>query len=473
MSDTDLAFLPATELRKKIVSKEVSPVEVTRLYLDRIEKFDGKLNAYLTVTDELAMEQARSAEAAVMKGDRLGPLHGIPTSIKDLESTEGIRFTGGSLMYQDRIGSFDTIVVERVKRAGAIILGKTNTPEFGLLGHTENRLGDHCRNPWNVERTTGGSSGGAAASIAAGMASLSTGSDGGGSIRIPCGFCGIYGIKPSQGRIPYYLGPGSDHVMNLFSQSGPMTRTVADTAMLLQVLAGPDSRDRAALREQPDDYIAATKLGVENLKIGWTPDFGYAEVDSEVVQVTEAAAKVFEDIGATVEELDLTLEEPFNDFWPIFTTIIAMRNAGLPKEQYNKLAYYTQEALDFGKQLSGIDFVKSLSRLDVMKSQFSDVFDRYDLILTPTLAVPAFPVGKPPLKIGEKDTHWFWGYTPFTMPINMIGSTAASVPCGFSSDGLPMGLHIIGRWGDESTVLAASAAFEQARPWIQHRPQLS
>ena len=252
-----------------------------------------------------------------------------------------------------------------------------------------------------------------------------------------------------------------------------MTRTVADTAMLLQVLAGPDSRDRAALREQPDDYIAATKLGVENLKIGWTPDFGYAEVDSEVVQVTEAAAKVFEDIGATVEELDLTLEEPFNDFWPIFTTIIAMRNAGLPKEQYDKLAYYTQEALDFGKQLSGIDFVKSLSRLDVMKSQFSDVFDRYDLILTPTLAVPAFPVGKPPLKIGEKDTHWFWGYTPFTMPINMIGSTAASVPCGFSSDGLLMGLHIIGRWGDESTVLAASAAFEQARPWIQHRPQLS
>ena len=470
MSDTDLAYLPATEIRSMIAEKKVSSVEMTRLYLDRIDALDSQFNSYLTVTSDLALEMAAEADRAVARGDDLGPLHGLPISIKDLEMTEGIRTTSGSLIFADRIAAYDSVVVERVKKAGAVILGKTNTPEYGLLGHTENRLGDHCRNPWNTERTTGGSSGGAGASVAAGLCALATGSDGGGSIRIPAGFCGIYGIKPTQGRISYYLGPGADPAANLFSQPGPMTRTVADSAVLLQVLAGRDPRDPGALRDEPDDYVAALAKGVEGMKIGWSADLGFAAVEPEVRDSAAEGARAFEDLGAVVEDVDLALDMPFEQFWPLFTAIMYARVAGVVDEHWDELTWYAQESLATGKNITGAEFVNALGHVDVMKSQFADAFDEYDLILTPTLATPAFPVGEPPAKIGDRDVHWFWGYTPYTMPINMIGSTAASIPCGFSSDGLPIGLHVIGAPGAESTVFAASAAFEEARPWIQHRP---
>jgi Asp-tRNA(Asn)/Glu-tRNA(Gln) amidotransferase A subunit family amidase len=470
MSDTDLAYLPATEIRSMIAEKKVSSFEMTKLYLERIDALDSQFNSYLTVTSDLALEMAEDADRAVARGDDLGPLHGLPISIKDLEMTAGIRTTSGSLIFADRIASYDSVVVERVKKAGAVILGKTNTPEYGLLGHTENRLGDHCRNPWNTERTTGGSSGGAGASVAAGLCALATGSDGGGSIRIPAGFCGIYGIKPTQGRISYYLGPGADPAANLFSQPGPMTRTVADSAVLLQVLAGRDPRDPGALRDEPDDYVAALSRGVEGMKIGWSADFGFAAVEPEVRDAAADAARAYEDLGAVVEEIDLELDMPFEQFWPLFTAIMYARVAGVVDEHWDKLSWYAQESLATGKNITGAEFVNALGHVDVMKSQFADAFDEYDLILTPTLATPAFPVGEPPAKIGDRDVHWFWGYTPYTMPINMIGSTAASIPCGFSSDGLPIGLHIIGDHGAEATVFAASAAYEEARPWIQHRP---
>ena len=470
MSVTDLAYLPATEIRSMITEKQVSSVEMTQLYLDRIEALDSQFNSYLTVTSDLALETAAKADRAVARGDDLGPLHGLPISIKDLEMTEGIRTTSGSLIFADRIAAYDSVVVERVKRAGGVILGKTNTPEYGLLGHTENRLGDHCRNPWNTERTTGGSSGGAGASVAAGLCALATGSDGGGSIRIPAGFCGIYGIKPTQGRISYYLGPGADPASNLFSQPGPMTRTVADSALLLQVLAGRDPRDPGALRDEPDDYVAALSKGVEGMRIGWSADFGFAAVEPEVRDSAAAAARAFEDLGCVVEEIDVVLNSPFEQFWPLFTAIMYARVAGVVDEHWDKLSWYAQESLETGRNITGAEFVNALGHVDVMKSQFADAFDKYDLILTPTLATPAFPVGDPPAMIDGQDVHWFWGYTPYTMPINMIGSTAASIPCGFSSDGLPIGLHVIGPAGGEATVFAASAAFEEARPWIQHRP---
>ena len=470
MSDTDLAYLPATEIRSMVAEKKVSSVEVTKLYLDRIDALDSQFNSYLTVTSDLALEMAAEADKAVARGDDLGPLHGLPISIKDLEMTEGIRTTSGSLIYADRIAAYDSVVVERVKQAGAVILGKTNTPEYGLLGHTENRLGDHCRNPWNTERTTGGSSGGAGASVAAGLCALATGSDGGGSIRIPAGFCGIYGIKPTQGRISYYLGPGAEPTANLFSQPGPMTRTVEDSAVLLQVLAGRDPRDPGALRDEPDDYVAALSRGVEGMKIGWSPDFGFAAVEKDVLDSASDAARAFEDLGAVVEEIDLVLDTPFDQFWPLFTAIMYARVAGVVDEHWDKLTWYAQESLETGKNITGAEFVNALGYVDRMKSQFADAHDKYDLILTPSLATPAFPVGEPPAQIDGRDVHWFWGYTPYSMPINMIGSTAASIPCGFASDGLPTGLHIIGAPGAEATVFAASAAYEQAHPWIQHRP---
>ena len=472
MAADDLAFLAATEQRRLIASKEVSPVELTELYLDRIERLDPQLNSYLTVSRDEAMRSARSAEAAVVRGEHLGPLHGVPTSIKDLELTRGIRTTSGSLIFKDRVPDVDSVVVERVRRSGAVILGKTNTPEFGLLGRTENRLGVPCRNPWNTERTAGGSSGGAAAAIATGLCALATGSDGGGSIRIPASFCGIYGIKPTQGRIPYYAGPAAPGVTNLFSQSGPMTRTVRDAALLLQVLAGHDSRDTGSLRDAPADYLTAADRGVDGLRFAWSPDFGYAPIDPEVRRLAQQGAKAFEDMGCVVEETDLGLDSPFDSFWLLFCAVASARSPTILAEHSEDLTDYGRECFEHGAKATGADFAKALGQIDILKAQFAEVFETYDLVLTPTVAVTAFPHRNPPKEIDGKEVHWFWGYLPHTYPINMIGHPAATIPCGFSPDGLPIGLHIIGRRGDEATVIAASAAFEHARPWAHHRPPI-
>ncbi len=474
MTKDELAFVPALELRGMIASREVSPVEVTEVFLERIERLDGSLNAYLTVTPELALRSAREAESAVVRGDELGPLHGVPVSIKDLEMTAAVRTTSGSLLFKDRVPDVDSAVVRRTLGAGAVMLGKTNTPEFGLLGHTMNRLGDHGRNPWNTERTPGGSSGGAGASLAAGLCTVASGSDGGGSIRIPSSYCGVYGIKPTQGRVPRVTGaPILPRVSNLFSQSGPMTRTVRDAALYLQVLAGRDAEDPGTLRAEPDDYMAAADRGVSGLRIGWSADFGYATVDPEVASTCERAARVFEDMGCTVEEADVALEGAFEPFWALFRVSSYAGMSDAVEGREDELSEYGRDFFGQAKDVSGTDYARALGYADVLKAQFAELFKRYDVLLSPTMATTAFPVGEPPTSIAGKPVHWFSGYTPFTYPINMIGHPAASVPCGLSSEGLPIGLHVVGRFGDESTVIAASAAYEEARPWADARPGVS
>ena len=308
--DESLAFAPASDLRQLITTKQVSPVEITDLYFRRIEALDSQLNSYLTLNHDEAMETAKRAEEAVTRGGPLGPLHGLPISIKDLEFSKGLRTTSGSLVFKDRVPDEDSVVVERVRKAGAILLGKTNTPEFGMLGATENRLGDHCRNPWDTGRTAGGSSGGAAAGTAAGLCSLATGSDGGGSVRIPASFCGVYGIKPTQGRVPRYSGASAAPIGNYTGQSGPLTRTVRDSAMLLQVLAGYDARDATSLRETPPDFLAAVDRDITGLRIAWSPDYGHAAVGPEVEEGASKAASVFEELGCSVEEIDFQVESP-------------------------------------------------------------------------------------------------------------------------------------------------------------------
>ena len=473
MTNTELAFLPATDLHTLIRDKQVSPVEVTRTFLERIEHLDSHLNSYLTVLPEDALRAAKASEEAVVSGAELGPLHGVPVSIKDLEMTSGVRTTGGSLLFEDRVPNVDSEVVRRIMGAGAIMLGKTNTPELGLLGHTENRLGDHCRNPWDTSRTTGGSSGGAGAAIAAGLCTLASGSDGGGSIRIPASFCGIYGIKPTQGRVPRLVGAAAAQVANQFSQSGPMSRTVRDSALLLQVLAGRHPGDPGSLRDEPDDYLSAADRGVQGLRIGWSPDFGYAAVDGEVLEAASKAAKVFESMGCIVEEVDIALEDPFDAFWSLFTANVAATFDHLVEGRTDQLTWYGRESFEMAHSVSGIEYARAVGYLDLLKAQFDDVFDQYDLLLSPTTATTAFPVGSPPSEIGGQEAHWFWGYTPFTFPINMIGHPAASLPCGLSSEGLPIGLHVVGRHGDDSSVVAASAAFEEAMPWAHLQPPIS
>jgi Asp-tRNA(Asn)/Glu-tRNA(Gln) amidotransferase A subunit family amidase len=470
--DSELCFAPATELIKKIAAKEVSIVELTEMFYQRIEGFNPKLNAYLALCPDQALAEARQAQEAVQKGEPLGPLHGIPISVKDLELTRGIPTTLGSVVFRDRVPDFDSVVVERVRQAGAIILGKTNTPEFGQSGTTENKLGDACRNPWNLERTPGGSSGGAAAALASGLCALATGSDGGGSIRIPASFSGVFGIKPSQGRVPRYGGYGRPSA-NHFSQSGPMSRTVADTALLLQVLAGPDPRDPISMRETPPNFTANLDGGVRGWRIAWSADLGYAGVDPEVVQITEKAARVFEELGAVVEDAGLVLEDPFPAFFDVFTTATYTSYGHLLKEQRDDLTSYVRGSLEHAAALTATDLSRALLRVDQLRRQMEVFFDKYDLLLTPTMAVPAFPVGHRPTIISGKEVDPFWGYLPFTFPINMSGQTASSVPCGFSADGMPIGLHLVGPRTAEAKVLQASAAFEEAHSWIQHRPPVS
>ena len=471
--DENLAFAPASELLELIAAKKVSPVELTELYFTRIERLDGRLNSYLTLNYDEAIGTARAAEAQVVAGETLGPLHGLPVSIKDLEITRGIRTTSGSLVFKDRVPDEDSIVVERVRRAGGIVLGKTNTPEFGLLGTTENRLGDDCRNPWNTDRNAGGSSGGAGAAVVAGLCAVATGSDGGGSVRIPASFCGVYGIKPTQGRVPRYSGAGVPAVANQFSQPGPLTRTVRDSALLLQVLAGYDPRDPASLRKAAPDFVAAVDRDVNGLRIAWSPDYGYSPVDGEVAEVASKATRVFGELGCSIDDSGLALDSPYDAFWTLFATNSYASYQRVLENRADQLTEYARVALEKGSTTTGAEYARAIGYLDRLKVQFADVFEKYDLLLSPTMAVPAFSVDERPTRIGGREVDPFWGYLPFTFPINMIGYSAASVPCGFSSDGMPIGLHIVGRPGDEETVIAASAAFERARPWAQHRPPVA
>ena len=472
--DENLAFAPATELRDLIAARKVSSVELTELYYGRIEKLDSRLNAYLTLTRDQAMRDARAADEAVSRGDELGPLQGVPISIKDVEMTRGVRTTFGSLVFKDNVPEEDSIAVERAQAAGAVMLGKTNTSEFGMLGANENRLGDHCRNPWNTDRTTGASSGGAGATIAAGLAPLAIGGDGGGSIRIPSSFCGIYGIKPTQNRVPKYGGAGAPSAGNMFGQTGPMTRTVRDAALLLQVIAGHDPRDPTSLREPVPDLVAAADKSVRGLRLGWSPEYGFAKVDPQVLEASSRAAHVYEELGCSLEEADLKMDTPFEIWWTINTANSYFTHGHLLRDRADELTWYERAALEDGAKVTGAQYAGALGRRDALKAQMADLFERYDLLLSPTMPVTAMPVGEYPKDMGEVNAHpYFWRFLPFTHPINTIGHPAATVPCGFDSDGLPIGLHIVGRPGDEATVIAASAAFENARPWADKRPPVS
>ena len=469
MNSGELAFAPGYELRRLLDSREVSSVELTEMFLGRIEELNPILNAFLTVCGEEAVASARQADERIGRGDGGGPLLGIPVSIKDLEVTKGIRSTMGSLAYRDYVPKIDSITSERVRRSGAVILGKTNTPEFGLLGTTENRLGDACRNPWNTDRTSGGSSGGAAAALVSGLCTLATGSDGGGSIRIPASFCGVYGIKPTLGRVAKYGGVGNASP-NFTSQSGPLARNVRDAATLLQALAGYDSRDMTAMREEPPDFVAAVAQSLEGLRVAWSVDLGYAAVDAEVARIAAEGARVFEELGCVVEEPQISLQHPIEYFMTIFSTGAYVSYKDLYEQKRGLLTNYVRGNLALGESTTGEEFVKAMLAYQRVRSQADDIMEEYDLLLTPTMSVPAFQVGQFPRVIDGQSVDPRLGYMPYTPVFNLTGQPAASVPCGFTEDGMPIGLHIVGRRGEEETVLRASAAFEEARPWAHLRP---
>lgn len=469
MTDTtELCFTPATELADMIRRKTVSPVEVIDAVLARIEQINPQINAFCTVTGDQARAEAQVVEQAVMRGDDLGPLSGVPISIKDLTYTKGVRTTRGSRLFADYVPSEDAPVVERVKAAGAIVVGKTNTPEFGWKGDSGNLLFGPTLNPWDRTKTAGGSSGGAAAAVACGLAPLALGTDGAGSIRIPASFCGIVGLKAQLWRIPVY--PASP--LETLSHVGPMTRTVRDTALLLNVLAGPDERDRLSLPANSVDYLAACEGSVADLRIAWSPDLGYALVDPEVRAIAEEAARAFaDDLGCTLEETHPGFDDPSVPERLIFYAGVADNLQGLSAEQRALLDPELVRALDeevTGRSAS--DFVAASVARHRMWDVTRRFFDHYDLLLTPTIAVSPFAAGEE----GPREVHGCaverFGWTPFTYPWNLTGQPALTVPAGWTTSGLPVGLQIVSRRYDEATALRAGAAFEAVRPWAARRP---
>jgi len=314
MNETELAFTPATEQARLVREKHVSPLELVDMCYSRIERLNPALSAFTTLDKDRARAAARQAESAVMLGNALGPLHGVPVGIKENEITEGIETTWGSLWMKGHVPKEDSVVVERLKAAGAIVLGKTNMPDWGVMIHMINRLGEPTRNPWDTAHTSGGSSSGSAAGVAAGLCSLASGTDGGGSIRAPASFCGVFGIRPTLGRVPRYTGVSPSYIVNQLSQPGPIARSVGDAAAMLGVIAGYDSRDPDASRLPVPDYVAALGRDVAGLRIAYSPVLGYVDVDPEIAALVRAAAEVMRDLGATIEKVDPGFNDPAETF---------------------------------------------------------------------------------------------------------------------------------------------------------------
>jgi amidase len=473
MTDEELCFTEAGVLAGMIRRRKVSPVEVVRAVLERIERVNPPLNAYCTVAGDQALAAARRATSMMGKrGARPGPLHGVPVSIKDLTPTKGIRTTWGSKIHEHHVPDADGLVVERLKAAGAIVLGKTNTPEFGAGANTFNAVFGATRNPWNTRLTCGGSTGGGAVALATGLGPLAQGSDLGGSLRLPAAFCGVVGFRTSPGCVPVWP---TANAWDTYSVQGPMARTVRDTALMLSVIAGPDPRVPISYPVDARALVAAvSRPSVKGLRVAWGGDLGITPIDHEVRRVTEATVTTFRKLGARVEAAH-------PDFGEVAEIVRTSRGLAMVTRQEGNLAKWkpVMQANLVRNTEQGLALTSSeIARGDRLRTELfhrvRTFMERYDVILTPTTPVPPFPVemlSGPEEINGVRMTNYIqWAL--LTYAFTVINAPAISVPCGFTRDGLPVGLQIAGRWRDETTVLRVAAAFERAQPWAQTRPSL-
>ena len=473
---TEPCLTSAVELAREIRDGERSPVEVVEAHLDRIAERDEAVNAFVTVADERARAAAEEAERALEDGEELGPLHGVPVAVKDLDDVEGMRTTFGSRLFEENVAEGSEPFVDRLLDAGAIVIGKTNTPEFGLGCTTDNLVTGETHTPFDTSRNSGGSSGGAGAALAAGMAPIAQGSDTGGSIRTPASFCGVYGIKPSFGRVPRVSRPDAFEAHAPFSHVGPMARTVEDAALMLDLMAGPHSEDPFSLPETGDDYLAATDHGIEGLDVAYSPDLGTYPVEPEVGEVVADAVDAFEDAGATVEEAEVDLGCEQSEVLEAFYTFARVRWQSLfdalerqgfdPRgADREKLRPVVVETILEGPESEVT--TREYKRADRTRTRVYDglqeTLDEYDLLVSPTLSVLPFAHGEEPTEVDGVEIEPLRGWV-LTQPYNMSGHPAASIPAGFV-DGLPVGMQVAGRRYADETVIAASAAFERERPW--------
>ena len=471
MSPRDLCFTPAVDLVALIKRRRVSPLEVMQAVLERIDKVNRPLNAYCTVAAEQALEAAKKATAVLgRKSATLGPLHGVPVSIKDLTPTKGIRTTWGSKIFEHHVPEQDGLVVERLKEAGAIVVGKTNTPEFGAGANTFNAVFGPTRNPWNPALTCGGSTGGGAVALATGMGPLAQGSDLGGSLRLPAAFCGVVGFRTSPGCVPVWPRATA---WNTYSVEGPMARTVGDTALMLSAIAGVDPRVPISYAVDTRAFVAAVKRpSLKGLRIAWGGDLGITPLDKEVRRVAESTLAVFRKLGARVEETHPGFDE-VDEIVRTSRGLIMVVNHEDKLPQWRPLMQENLvKNIEQGLALRASEIAHGERLRTQLFHRVREFMERYDLILTPTAAVPPFPLEQrsgPPTINGVPMKHYIqWAL--LTYAFTVIGSPAISVPAGLTKEGLPVGLQIAGRWRDEVTVLRAAAAFEQAQPWDHLRP---
>jgi aspartyl-tRNA(Asn)/glutamyl-tRNA(Gln) amidotransferase subunit A len=453
----DIAFLPATRLLELYRAKELSPVAVAEATLRRLETYEGALNAFVLYDPESALAAARASEARWRKGEPNGLLDGVPVAIKDTQLTRGWpRLVGSKTIDPNQAWNEDAPATARLRAANAILFGKTTTPEFGWKPTTDSPLSGVTRNPWNLERTPGGSSGGSAAAVLAGVCPLALGTDAGGSIRIPASFSGIFGLKPTFGRVAMYPPSAFGDV----SHVGPMSRSVADAALMLDVMKGPDSRDWYSLPE--DGVTFHERVGEASMKgkrVALSPTLGYAEPRPAVRAAVEAAAKVFADLGATVERADPFAESPM----PIFQTLAlggfwALLRAMTP-EKIAVMDPGLVETCRFGETVTQEQLVEALGKRAVLGATIRQFFDRYDILLSPTMPITA--AYAEPRGDGEPDPANYREWLTYTWAFNLTRNPSASIPCGFT-DGLPIGLMVTGPLYDDLGVLQACRAYEEA-----------
>ena len=465
-TDQNIAYASAVSLRDLYRKKALSPVEVTGFLLDRLDALQPKINAFCIVDRDGALGAARDSEVRWQRGETTGGLDGVPVTIKDLMLMRGFPTLRGSrLVPPDQDWSEDAPAVARLREAGAVILGKTTTPEFGWKALGDSPLTGITRNPWDLSRTPGGSSAGAAAACAAGIGALHQGSDGAGSIRIPAAFSGVFGLKPSFGRVPAY--PLS--AMGLLAHLGPMARTVGDAALMLTVLSQADHRDPYALPPDDTDWRKGIEDGVRGSRIAYSPTLGYAKVDPEITVAATEAPQQFETLGAVVEEVDTIFSSPREALLTLWAAGAAKLLDAYPRDKRAMVDPGLVTTAAEGQGISAVGYLGADFVRTALGQQMAAFHQKYDLLLTPMMPIPALPVGQD-LNDPATERHWI-DWSPFSYPFNMTRQPAASIPCGLTRAGLPIGLQIVGPLYADARVLRAARAFETTQP--ERRPPLA
>jgi aspartyl-tRNA(Asn)/glutamyl-tRNA(Gln) amidotransferase subunit A len=466
---------PAHELARLVATKKVSPLELTKLMLERIDRLQPTLNAFITVCHDAALATARQAEQAVMDGEALGALHGVPYAVKDLVNTAGVRTTFGSLVYEHNVPEEDAVAAARMKAAGGILLGKTTTPEFGHKSLTDAPLFGRSCNPWDLSRTCGGSSGGAAAAVAAGLGPIGIATDGGGSTRIPAACCGLVGLKQTLGTVPH--SQVQDAFGN-YTYVTPLSRTVLDTALQLAVLAGAHPSDPWSIGLAPQDFVAAARPegDLKGRRVLWSLTLGNPVVARDVRAAFEAALRRFAELGAELVELTETVPK-MEPIWRVINHASWRARFGeLIRDHGARMSPSLLRQVEVGAQWSAVDYQRAMFERTALFRRVQGWLERNDVLVTPTLARTALPIEQDPFEpieidgavVGELRGNLF----PYTLPFNITGHPAMTVPCGFGADGLPVGLQIVGRLHDEPSVLRVGALYEATERWIERWPAL-